>query len=217
MKYRVVGWADYSDPDIEEGDVSESALQAIVEDIRKNGYCFSGWDHQESFGCAPVLNDGKRRTFSQRGFGAVMAMAHGDLSRMGYAGYAFDFAESDEKSLPPRERAFDPEKFTPETDLCEVITVKVSDEYIKEAETARKVRLADSEGIKLVDIGDTLKLVADNTERTFLIKGVERCRDLDEETELKIRMLAYEDDNAVIRKYEQIYETAPWIVRLVLD
>ena len=95
MKYRVVGWADYSDPDIEDEDVSEAALQAIIEDIRANGYCFSGWDHQESFGCAPVLNDGKRRTFSQRGFGGVMAMAHGNLSRMGYSEYAFHFGEDD--------------------------------------------------------------------------------------------------------------------------
>ena len=63
MKYKVVGWTSYDGDDVpdSEGRIGYAECCAIIDAIKEHGYLFSGWDHQEMFDCAPVLNDGKRR------------------------------------------------------------------------------------------------------------------------------------------------------------
>lgn len=43
MKYKVIGWNYYENEDIEDGDYSDAAYHAIIDDVRANGYCFSGY------------------------------------------------------------------------------------------------------------------------------------------------------------------------------
>ena len=91
MKYRVVGWTDYESDEVPEthGCIGFAERNAIIDEIRKNGYLFSGWEHQESWDCVPILNDGKKRTFSQRGWGGLMAEAYGHLGSYDYAAFTF--------------------------------------------------------------------------------------------------------------------------------
>lgn len=214
MKYRVVGWVYYDDPSFEDEDCNESALQAIIEDIRKNGYLFTGYDHQETFDCAPVLNDGKRRCFSQRGFGGVMAKAHGDYSRMGYSRYAFDwYTGSDEKD----DRVFPNDHtnwidFVPETDLNEELTATVTAEEFDAAKSGELIIL-DREDLKFIDIGDTLVLKCGDMTASYTVKGFERRKDISNEEEIEIMTLAYSfDEPEKMNRANKMYEDAPWIL-----
>lgn len=74
---------------------------ALVDEIRKNGYIFSGYDHQECENYAPVFNDGKIHRFSQRGFADIMAEANGDNDYMAYSLYMFGH-DSDKCKFPEK-------------------------------------------------------------------------------------------------------------------
>ncbi len=101
MKLKVVGWTYYDDSRFPEEEVSFAAHAAIVEEIRANGYRFSGEEHQERDNCTPVLSDGKMRCYSQRGWGNVMAEAYGHTDPLDYALYAFRVYE--DTCYPPEE------------------------------------------------------------------------------------------------------------------
>ncbi len=105
MKLRVIGWTYYDDPHFEEGENSYAARSAIIADIKEHGYDFTGWHHEESDRGAPVLNDGKIRRYSQRGWGGLMADVYGEVDPFAYSRHAFCFRESyDEVRMPPEER-----------------------------------------------------------------------------------------------------------------
>ena len=98
MEYKVIGWTEYDNDLIEDGENDDAAVEAIVADIREHGYRFSGYAHQEFLCGAPVLNDEKKRVFSQRNFGALMAVAHG-MTANDYPLFAFELPKS--KSVMP--------------------------------------------------------------------------------------------------------------------
>ena len=92
MKYKVIGWTYYDNNEIiDSGNrIGFAERYAIIDEIRKHKYLFSGWDHQESFeGVVPILNDGRKRCFSQRGWGGVMAEAYGHMKDYDYASFTF--------------------------------------------------------------------------------------------------------------------------------
>lgn len=214
MKYRVIGWTHYDDPEFEDENCSESALQAIIEDIRKNGYLFTGYDHQETYDCAPVLNDGKRRCFSQRSFGGIMARAHGDFSRMGYATYAFDWYTGDDREdniiLPKNNVNF--ATFVPETDLNEELSTTVTEEEFEAAKTGRLIIL-DREELKFIDAGDTLTLKCGDKTASYDITVFERRKDISDEMEIEIMALSYSfDEPDKMKKANKMYEDAPWVL-----
>ncbi len=72
---------------------------AIIDNIRKNGYKFDGSYHQNGkMGC-PVLDDGSYCTFSMRRWGEIMYSAWGDgKDPMGYCNYAWSYICSDAKT-----------------------------------------------------------------------------------------------------------------------
>lgn len=162
MKYRVVGWISYDCSDVPDktGAIGYAERHAIIDDIQKNGYLFTGWDHQERLDCAPVLNDGKRRCFSARGFGGVMAEAHGALGAYDYAGFTFyESIDASHKKYP--KQFFDPEGFTPEEDLQEEIPLAVPCALLQEAREGNILTLIDPPALRYLDAGDTLILTAD--------------------------------------------------------
>ena len=115
MSYTVIGWTEYDNDLIETGENDDAAVEAILADIREYGYCFSGYAHQEFLCGAPVLSDHKKRLFTQRNFGALMAVAHG-LTKEDYPLFAFEVPES--KTVMP--------------DLSRRVLVDVEDEELKE-------------------------------------------------------------------------------------
>ncbi len=102
MKLKVIGWTYNDDYRYPEKDASYAVCEAIMDAIREGGYLFSGQDHQNLQEATPVLNDGHMYSFSQRGWGGVMAEAHGETDPMDYAGYAF-FVDEKERKMPPEE------------------------------------------------------------------------------------------------------------------
>lgn len=170
MKLRVVDWVDYDD-DYPDGDIgSWAARNAIIDDIRAHGYLFSGWAHQEGAYCTPLLNDGKIYRYSQRGWGDVMAEAHGETDGMSYCNYAF-MMDSKFETRPDFDPLFDDEF---ETDLAETFRVQLSPAAFESARNERKITFADFETLRYIDKGDSIELTSGDESAKYLVADV--CR-----------------------------------------
>lgn len=80
IKYKVVGWTSYDDDsygDFEGEDKKDylAGRLAVVENIRENGYSFSGDVYQSPVGYVPVLNNGAAFHCSRREWAKIMAEA----------------------------------------------------------------------------------------------------------------------------------------------
>ena len=216
MKYRVVGWTYYDNPDVEPTGCSEAALQAILRDIREHGYKFTGWEHQELSSGVPVLNDGFKRIFSQRSFGAVMAQAYGDFSRMGYTRYAFhEPFDSEPTHMPPPERDFDPLAFIPETDLREEFTYTVDREVLDAAARGECIRLPNDPALLMIDGGDTLTLCCEDERVRRTVASVDRGPDLTEEEERALLCASSLSYNSYsIQAANDRYDSAPRVLKI---
>ena len=129
MKYKVIGWTYYENYDIpfSNGGIGFAERNAVIDEIRKHKYMFTGWHHQESWNnCVPILNDGKKRGFSQRGWGGVMAEAYGEMGDFDYASYAF-FGGGDDSNLRYPNNEFEIEDFVSEPLENEHFDVEVSE------------------------------------------------------------------------------------------
>lgn len=227
MKLRVVGWAYYDD-DMEQGDIGWAARNAIIDDIKAHGYLFSGWAHQECDCCAPVLNDGKLYCFSQRGWGGVMAEAHGYNGRMDYARFAFAMDAEDE--IRPK-YAFDEDTFVPEYDLNQRFELQVSNATFDQAQseskvkfmgntefTERKVVLDDLPELRYLDEGDTLALVCGQEIAEYTVLDVERKRDLTEEKRWQLELDSYAfDDPDRMKRADEEFDNAKIVMIVKLS
>lgn len=218
MKYRVVGWTYYDDPDVKAAECDEAAYWAIVRDIREQGYDFTGWDHQELCDGAPVLNDGCKRLFSQREFGQIMAYAHGDFSRMGYARYAFqDFFGRKDSRMPPSERSYDPDGFTPEHDLNEQLTYAIDRARFDAARADGAIELPiDEPTLQAIGGGDTLTLTCEGACATYRVLQVHRGPDLSEEEQMEIFTLSCSTNEEKMNRADELYNAAPWVITVTL-
>lgn len=195
MKYKVIGWTYWEDADVPTGEITEASTQAIIDDIREHGYSFTGWDHQETMNCAPVLNDGKKRLYSQRGFGALMAEAHGYHGSMDYARFSFRYDISmnpdDDYSdtMPPHSLLFNPNTFIPE-DISEDYIIELTEEQMDRAEKKKIVVLDDSPEIRFIDAGDRAILKCADAVIRYEIKKVVKEKDFSEEDQIALYLHA---------------------------
>lgn len=209
MKLRVVGWTDYEDR-IEEGTPSWAARNVIIDDIKAHGYVFSGWSHQEGFPCVPVLNNGKMYCFSQRGWGGVMAEAHGYYGRMDYAKFAFGWDRANE--IRPKE-IFNKYNFTPERDLNERFELQVSQVSWDNAHSEHTIKLDDLIELRYLDVGDTLALVCGEQTAEFAVADVDRTRDLTEDELVEIETAYYDNENPeASKRAEEKYNNAKIVI-----
>ncbi len=172
MKLRVVGWVCYDD-DYPEGIMGWAARNAVIDDIRAHGYEFSGWAHQEGYCCAPLLNDGKIYRFSQRGWGDVMAEAHGYMGEMDYCRYAF-MTDSANETRP--EGSYRRIKIKPERDLKDSFAREVTPEEFAAASQSLKITFPSYEDLRYLDIGDEITLSSGENSAKYTVKDVERTR-----------------------------------------
>lgn len=190
MKYKVIGWTEW-ESDVPSGEVTEAATQAIIDDIRENGYSFTGWDHQESMNCTPVLNDGKKRLYSQRGFGGLMAEAYDHHGSMDYSRYAFrwDISSNPEDDytdgMPPLSRSFDPNAFIPE-DISEDYVIEVTKEQLDTAERERVLIIDDYPEIRFIDAGDRVTLKYQDISVQYEVKSVIKEKDFSFEDQVAL-------------------------------
>ena len=207
MKLRVVGWvAPYAVT--EQGEATWAVRNAIIDEIRKHGYEFSGPTHGES-GCTPVLNNGKKYLFSTRGWADLMAEAHGHTGSMDYMIYymptypksekcpdttlnefdyvsvedmnetiTFHYGDSEEEY---RNELLNTAKFLKiETDLNERFELKVVKEVLDSANGKGKIVVPVLPELRYLDSGDTLAFYCDGATAEFIVEDVERKRDLSE-------------------------------------
>lgn len=177
MKYRVVGWTDYDGDDVPDAGsrIGYAERHAIIDEIKRNGYLFSGWEHQEGWRTVPVLNDGKKRCFSQRGWGGVMAEAHGCYAPYDYARFTF-YESIDERRVKKPSTGFSPDSFTPEGELAESFTLAAEAEVFHSAKENNPFRINDVDALRYLDAGDTLTLTHGDEAINFFVTDVERER-----------------------------------------
>ncbi|MBQ7761468.1 MAG: hypothetical protein IJ400_05365 [Clostridia bacterium] len=170
MKYRVIGWTNYENEAIPEGEYSLAKEYAIVEDIRKHNYVFTGMHHENHPYCAPVLNTGERILLSQRGFGDTMSLARRDGT---YVDYAYDWEMDPEDKgfvFPEGDRCIDVvDKKENVCDLWEKYEIKVTREQFEEAEKTGKIVIFPNPVYDFLDIGDHLTLLCDEDRQECLV------------------------------------------------
>ena len=175
MKYRIVGWTWFEDPDfdVKAENISLAEYRVIIDEIKKHGYLFTGWHHQ-TLDCAPVFNDGKKRLFSQRGWGDVMAHAHGHGNETyGYVKYAWKQSVDEEDLVMPDEEdlvTFD--DFTPETDLNEVYEIEVNEELFNYAKSNNPLYISNLFRLRFIDKNDTLILKCGENTTKYVVEWV---------------------------------------------
>jgi len=220
VKYRVVGWTYFDNTEIEGASCSEAAYQAIIKEIQDKGYEFTGHDHQNQDCCAPVLNDGKVRRFSEREWGGLMALAHGIYTYKGYLDYAFRWYIPSEKEDPRIMPNWDteeywPDEFTPEEVENEVITVEVSRSVFYKARVKNIITLPDCDALRFIGRGDTLVLTLGNRSESYPVLGVSRGRRLTKKQVDELwRMSTLSPKRS--KELEEIYEKAPFIVNVMI-
>lgn len=176
MKYRVIGWTypdDFDFPSSNET-IGFAERNAIIDEIRKHKYLFTGWHHQEAFeNTVPILNDGKKREFSQRGFGGVMAEAYGQEGDYDYA--RFTFHESiDHNYLKFPLKCLSLENFKPSELKNEHFNIEVSKELFEIAKTKNPFYLDDLDELRFIDKNDTLTLHYQDESLSFFISDINR-------------------------------------------
>ena len=170
MKYKVIGWTYYDDGNILCSDktISFAERNAIIDEIRKHKYLFSGWHHQERWdNVVPILNDGKKRCFSQRGWGGIMAEAYGCMGDYDYA--SFTFRQSiKESSLRFAKKEFNSYEFKPEMIENEHFTVEVNEGLFEIAKKSNPFYLEDLDSLRYICANDTITITC-NGESSVII------------------------------------------------
>lgn len=176
MKYKVIGWTYYEDSEIlDSGNrIGFAERNAIIDEIRKHQYLFSGWHHQESWeGVVPILNDGRKRCFSQRGWGGVMAEAYGYMGDYDYSSFTFHQSiSSDELKFAPDDFYIEDYKF--EAVENEEFTIEISEELFEIAKTKNPFYLEDDEKLRYIDENDSIILTCKEEQLKFIVKDVDR-------------------------------------------
>ena len=89
---KIVGWSnfecEYPSRNVEGAEVRQ-IVQLIGDEVVKNGYCFSGQEHQTELTGVPVFSDGTCLRASMRAWGQIMAAIYSaveevDLSYMDF-------------------------------------------------------------------------------------------------------------------------------------
>lgn len=215
MKYKVIGWTYYDNHAIEEGRNTWAARNAIVDEIKKHGYVFTGYDHQERDNCVPVLNDGRLRRFSQRGFGDIMAEAHGCTGSMDYSLFSFGFEDETQLVLP--ENTYTAEGRAPRTNLNERFKLSVTKEVFASAAGGAEIKLDDLPELRYLDEGDTLSLVCGEETADYTVTALDRRKDLTKKERLELELALCNTRNTARKRLaEEKLERAKIVLHVTL-
>lgn len=183
MKYKVIGWTFSDNYDIENAPLTFAARHAIVDAIKENNYLFSGYDHQEAWYGCPVLNDGKKRACSQRGFAGIMAEAHGETEPYSYSKYMF--AVKEEAKIKPKAIINKQEMVTPSS-LRETYTIQVSKKVYLTVLKESFIILKDLAELRYIDSSDSIIIKNGNNIKTCEVLSVNRYRNISNLEDLKM-------------------------------
>lgn len=176
MKHKVIGWTYYDDTEILDSNstVSIAETNTIIDEIKRHKYLFSGWHHQESYnGVVPILNDGRKRCFSQRVWGYIMAEAYGYTGEYDYSLFAFNhFIDDDKLKFAPCD--FDIDCYKPKIIKNEHFKINVTKEIFEIAKVSNPFYLEDLKELRYIDENDTITLNYNNEKLTFIVKDIHK-------------------------------------------
>lgn len=119
---KIIGWTTYDEYEFNSGSIGlldyggdKETDEAVIEDIKKHGYLFNGYDHQEFIYCVPVTDDYRMIRYSQRHFGFVMASAWGNPKNAPI--YSFNFALKSEAKVFPSHKLTVENNIPPKSDF----------------------------------------------------------------------------------------------------
>ena len=137
-KRKIIGWAfyPYGGKLLINKEKSDEVYAAVVKDVLTHGYFFSGEAFQ-NLDMFPILEDYTYVDFSRRGFGALMALTHGDHGPFAYARYS-DEVEPWEDAVTP-EAGLYPEYGLANEDPIE-IDGELFDDIFEKAEQAKELQ-----------------------------------------------------------------------------
>ena len=201
MKYKVIGWTWYENYNIPFSNktIGFAERHAIIDEIKKHKYLFSGWYHQESWdNCVPILNDGKKRGFSQRGWGGVMAEAYGYHGDYDYS--RFTFRESiNDSGIKCATKEFNANTFVSEPLEHEHFDIDISEGLFEIAKTKNPFYLEDVKELRFIDTDDTITLHCNGESLTFLVADINRSK----------KELDFKEHHLIDGKYKVIVSHKP--------
>lgn len=197
MKYKVIGWTFSENYDIENAPLTFAARHAIIDEIKAHGYFFSGYEHQEAWYGCPVLNDGKKRVCSQRGFAGIMAEAHGETELYSYSRYMFGIPK--EIMIIPKTNV-DLQEISEVKNLCENFSLNVSDEQYARVLSDGVLILEDMQNLRYIDAYDIVTITCGKRRANYDVLDVNRYKDLTDEDRLKIMMPKFDIDEIQTQK-----------------
>ncbi|MBQ2712013.1 MAG: hypothetical protein IJF71_01410 [Clostridia bacterium] len=217
MKYEIIGWTEYDNYHFEVGENSYAVINVLIDEIKRNGYSFTGRHHQESAFCAPVFNDGKLRKFSATDFGAIMAEAYGFRGKYDYSRYAFCTSNPKDPIYVRPTQKVDKNKIVEAEMLVEEYTVEATAQQCQDAQNGTVV-IADAPELRFIDAGDRLILRSKSGEQRYKIREIEKEKDLPEEQINEYMYIAYMTLSKEQQKVvEERYLNAPTLLRLTVD
>ncbi|MDE6047014.1 MAG: hypothetical protein K2F56_00135 [Anaeroplasmataceae bacterium] len=162
MRYEIIGWVDSEECDYpKHKDITAPVDAVIIKEIRNHGYFFGGDAHERY---CPVLNDGTYVRYSWRGWGRVMALAHGYQEEDYMIAYMDDMIEPEMRKYP-EDLEIDDSKIEFKENLADTFIMHLCDAMflaMKEGTKTVEVRLFDDKR-KLVDIGDYVEFHNNDT------------------------------------------------------
>lgn len=198
FEYKVIGWTKCTDKRFQSYNQSREAYEALIKDIRENGYKFGGDAHEEY---TPVFNDGTAARFSWRGWGGVMADAWQPNNPDPYkyslyymnenlkpsaikypkTGVDFEKIERPTHDFPVYDR-----KFTDDGYICEkTLFIELTTDELKKIKRGDFINFTDGEsGEPLIDSAYVVKVYsADTVEEMVkqMARAVPEWKDFSEE------------------------------------
>ena len=161
MRYEVIGWVDSEECEYpKHKDITASVDAVIIKEIRKHRYLFGGDAHERY---CPLLNDGTYVRYSWRGWGRIMALAHGYTAEDYMLAYMDDIIDPEMRKYP-EDLDIDESRIKFKENLADTFVMHLSEEMflaMKEGTKTVEVRLFDDKR-KLVDIGDYIEFHNNN-------------------------------------------------------
>lgn len=218
MKLKVIGWTHYDDPNYENDQSAWASYYAVLKEVSEKGYLFTGYHHQEFDFCCPVLNNGKKVIFSQRGFGGLMALAHGYNKPLDYALFAFPVDDELPSKLKIPTDQPNKSLIVDEKELLENFEIKVDLETYATADILRELTLKSLGAYDLMDKGDFIKLVCDKSSCKYKIVSIDRKKDVSviDEYNYKYKNCGLLPDKELKELIDR-YENAPQQIILKLE
>lgn len=207
MKLKVIGWTSYDDNTYEAVEATNAIYNAVLDEVVKNDYLFSGYHHQEYDYCCPVLNTGKRVLFSQRGFGGLMAEAHGYNGIYDYSLFAYP-VDMDPKHFRLPTQDVDESQIVSEKELFETFQIEVDKETYAIADIEEILVLRDYKDYRYLEVGDVIELLHKDGNMKYNVKSIEEKKDVSviDEYNFKYRncnIFSEEEKKEIIKKYEE--------------